>query len=196
MNKAATGPRLGLPVDLDEQHPRVEQRHEYREEHTRGQPIEAPQPPANTVTPATTNGSVATCPSATLNTKARHRSGAISGQPFSRSSWIALTHPQVANRLDPDALLDSMKAGRYYSTQGPELLELLLDGGRLRVETSEAYAISLTGGGDRWQWGSESHGGVGVPITEAEFDLAPFRGSYCRITVVDQAGRRAWSNPV
>jgi hypothetical protein len=77
-----------------------------------------------------------------------------------------------------------------------ELRGLIMDGGRLRVETDEAYAISLTGGGDRWQWGSERHGGVGVPITEAEFDLAPFRSSYCRVTVVDQAGRRAWSNPL
>jgi hypothetical protein len=31
---------------------------------------------------------------------------------------------------------------------------------------------------------------------EAEFDLTPFRGSYCRVTVVDPAGRQAWSNPV
>jgi hypothetical protein len=100
------------------------------------------------------------------------------------------------DRLDPEALLESMKAGRYYSTQGPQLRELIVDGGRLRVETDEAYAISLTGGGDRWQRGSEHHGGVGAPITEAEFDLAPFYGSYCRVTVVDQAGRRAWSNPV
>jgi hypothetical protein len=100
------------------------------------------------------------------------------------------------DRLDPDALLASLKAGRYYSTQGPELRELTVDGGRLRVETSEAYAISLSGGGDRWQSGSERHGVVGASITEAEFDLAPFRGSYCRITVVDAAGRRAWSNPI
>lgn len=99
-------------------------------------------------------------------------------------------------RLDPDALLSSLKAGRYYSTQGPEMSELILEGERLRVETGEAYAISLSGGGDRWQSGSERHGEVGAPITEAEFDLAPFRGSYCRVTVVDEAGKRAWSNPV
>jgi hypothetical protein len=73
---------------------------------------------------------------------------------------------------------------------------MILDGGRLRVETSEAYAISLTTGGDQWQSGAERHGDDGQPITEAEFDLAPFRGSYCRVIVVDEAGRRAWSNPV
>ena len=71
-----------------------------------------------------------------------------------------------------------------------------MDGGRLRVETSEAYAISLSGGGDRWQSGSERHGEVGKPITEAKFDRAPFRGFYCRVTVVDAADRHAWSNPI
>jgi predicted metal-dependent phosphoesterase TrpH len=97
------------------------------------------------------------------------------------------------DRLDPDALLGSMKAGRYYSTQGPALREMLVDGDRLRVASSEAYAIVLTGGGDRWQSGQVD---TGEPITEAEFDLAPFRGSFCRVTVVDAMGRRAWGNPI
>jgi hypothetical protein len=115
------------------------------------------------------------------------------GHPLDRfGGWVEV----YSEKLDPVALLGSLKAGRYYSTQGPLLRELIVDGGWLRVETGEAYAISLTGGGDRWQSGSERHGEVGAPITEAEFDLAPFYGSYCRVTVVDQAGRRAWSNPV
>jgi hypothetical protein len=36
----------------------------------------------------------------------------------------------------------------------------------------------------------------GDPIAEADFDLSPFRGSYCRVTMVDPAGRQAWSNPI
>jgi hypothetical protein len=92
--------------------------------------------------------------------------------------------------------LESLKAGHYYSTQWPELRELILDGERLRVGTSEAYAISLTGAGDRWQSNQERTSGGGEPVMEAEFDLAPFSGSYCRITVVDTAGRQAWSNPI
>ena len=112
------------------------------------------------------------------------------GHPRDRfGGWVEVH----CDRLDPEALLGSMKAGRYYSTQGPSLRELIVDDERLRVETSEAYAISLTTGGDRWQSGSER---TGEPVVEAEFDLAPFRGSYCRVTVVDPAGRRAWSNPI
>jgi hypothetical protein len=115
------------------------------------------------------------------------------GHPRDRFGGWVEAH---CDRLDPEALLASMMAGRYYSTQGPSLRELIVDGDRLRVETGEAYAIALTGGGDRWQRGSERHSEAGAPVTEAEFDLAPFRGSYCRVTVVDPAGRRAWSNPV
>jgi hypothetical protein len=106
--------------------------------------------------------------------------------------WVEV----FSDRLDPEALLQSLKAGRYYSTQGPSFHELLSDAQRLRAETGEAYAISLTGGGDRWQSGQERTGEDGEPITTAEFDLGPFRGSYCRVTVVDIAGRRAWSNPI
>jgi hypothetical protein len=100
------------------------------------------------------------------------------------------------DRLEQDALLASLKAGRYYSTQGPSFRELLLDGERLRVETSDAYGITLTGGGDRWQSAEERRSGRGEPIAEADFDLTPFRGSYCRLTVIDPDGRRAWSNPI
>jgi len=112
------------------------------------------------------------------------------GHPRDRfGGWVEVH----CDRLDPEALLGSMKAGCYYSTQGPSLRELIVDDEQLRVETSEAYAISLTTGGDRWKSGSER---TGEPVVEAEFDLAPFRGSYCRVTVVDPAGKRAWSNPI
>jgi hypothetical protein len=100
------------------------------------------------------------------------------------------------DRLDPEALLGSLKAGRYYSTQGPSFRELLLDGERLRVKTCGVYAITLTGGGDRWQSAEERRSDDGEPIAEAEFDLTPFRGSYCRVTLIDTEGKRAWSNPI
>src|SRR5215210_6165753 len=103
------------------------------------------------------------------------------GHPKDRfGGWVEVH----CEHLDPEALLDSMKAGRYYSTQGPSLHELLVDGDLLRVETSEAYAISLTGGGDRWQSAEERTSTNGEPITGAGFDLTPFRGSYCRVTLV------------
>ncbi len=100
------------------------------------------------------------------------------------------------DHLAPEALLDALKAARYYSTQGPALRELLVEGDRLYVQTSEAYAITLTGSGERWMSGTDRMSPSGAPLVEADFDLSPFRGSYCRLTVVDRAGRRAWSNPI
>jgi hypothetical protein len=114
------------------------------------------------------------------------------GHPSDRfGGWIEVH----SKRLDPDLLLESMKVGNYYSTQGPSIYELVVDGASLLIKTSEAYAITLTTGGNRWQSGEERHNQNGT-ISEAEFDLTPFRGSYFRVTVVDPTGKRAWSNPI
>jgi hypothetical protein len=99
-------------------------------------------------------------------------------------------------RLDPDALVESLKAGTYYSTQGPSLRALRVDGESLHVDASEVYAITLGGAGERWLSGSTRFAEGEGRITEADFDLRPFRGSYCCVTVVDGGGRRAWSNPI
>lgn len=106
--------------------------------------------------------------------------------------WVEV----FCEQLEPGALLAALHAGRFYSTQGPELRELRVDRGCLRVETSPAYAITLSGSGDRWMSAAMRTGESGAPIETAEFDLAPFRDSFCRVTVVDMAGRRAWSNPL
>jgi hypothetical protein len=82
----------------------------------------------------------------------------------------------------------------YYPTQGSALRELLVEGERLYVQTCVPYAIALTGGG-RGMSATERTGEDGAPISGASCDLAPFRGSYCHITVVDQGGRRPWDNP-
>jgi hypothetical protein len=101
-----------------------------------------------------------------------------------------------AESLEPTALLASLKAGSYYSTQGPEIQRLDRDGEQLHVATSRAHTIALGGAGDRWLEATtvlDKHGGL---VSEGTFDLSAFRGSYCRVTVVDTAGRRAWSNPI
>ncbi|MDQ3910702.1 MAG: hypothetical protein M3305_02740 [Actinomycetota bacterium] len=59
---------------------------------------------------------------------------------------------------------------------------------------SDAYAITLTGGGDRWPSGLARTNKSGEPIAEADFDLAPSCCSHCHVTVIELVGRRAWSN--
>jgi hypothetical protein len=115
------------------------------------------------------------------------------GHPTDRfGGWVEV----LCDRLEPEALLDALKAGRYFSTQGPAIRELRVEGDRLHVKTSDVHVIALTGGGDRWQSGTERMSERGASIAEADFDLTPFRGSYCRIIAIDRDGRRAWSNPL
>jgi hypothetical protein len=101
-----------------------------------------------------------------------------------------------AEDLDPDALLASLRGGTYYSTQSPRLERLERDGDRLEVATSPVHAIALGGPGDRWLDGITVLDEDGGEVDHASFDLSAFKGSYCRVTVVDGAGRRAWTNPI
>jgi hypothetical protein len=94
-----------------------------------------------------------------------------------------------AESLTPEALLESLKAGRYYASQGPQIHAIALDNNTLRVGTSPARSIVVAGPGSKAR---QVHGGG---IVEAEFDLAPFAGSWCRLVVTDMDGKRAWTQP-
>ena len=94
-----------------------------------------------------------------------------------------------AEALTPEALLESLKAGRYYASQGPEIISLTRDGDVLRVATSPVRSIVVAGPGSKAR---QVHGDG---IVEAEFDLGPFAGSWCRLVVTDKDGKRAWTQP-
>lgn len=113
--------------------------------------------------------------------------------PDGFGAWVEV----FARELDPVALLDALKAGTYYSTQGPSISGLTLDGDELRVTCSPCARILLTGPGRQWRRWRWQVAPPGAPLlTEATFTLDHFRGSFCRVTVVDADGRRAWSNPI
>ncbi len=95
-----------------------------------------------------------------------------------------------AETLSPDALLDALKAGRFYSSQGPEILDVRIEGDEARIICSPASSVSLTGRGAR------SAMQLGAGITDCRLPLERFPDGYFRITVTDERGRRAWSNPV
>lgn len=108
------------------------------------------------------------------------------GWPDWFQSWVVVR----AEHLDPDALLAALVHGHFYSSQGPAIHDLTVAGDTLRLACSPAAAIVVSGRGAR---SDRIHA---PSLTAAEFSLAPFVGSYCRVTVVDQRGRRAWSNPI
>ncbi len=128
------------------------------------------------------------------------RLGAVAGDdahfrdgPDAFGAWVEV----FARALDPDALLEALKAGTYYATQGPRIGSLALDGDDLHVACSPCARILLTGPRSLWRrWRWRLAAPDGPTLTEARFSISDFRGGFCRVTVVDADGRRAWSNPV
>lgn len=94
--------------------------------------------------------------------------------------------------LEPDALLKALKAGHYYSSTGAQLHHVAFSGrDKLVVECSPAEQILLTG--DR---AGVLRGIRGARLTSATFDLQDLSSRWLRVTVRDDAGGRAWTNPL
>ncbi len=91
----------------------------------------------------------------------------------------------------PDALLDALKAGHYYSSQGPQIHDIRMVGGDVEVDCSSSVTVIALGEGTAT---STLHG---KSMTTAKLSLKRLSHSpWIRITVIDQAGNRAWSNPI
>lgn len=95
-----------------------------------------------------------------------------------------------AEENEPAALLAALKAGHFYSSQGPEIHAAEIAGGALHVECSPAVNIAAVGRGSRCV---HLHG---RQMTRAELPLERFAGDWMRFVVADAAGRLAWSNPL
>ena len=95
-----------------------------------------------------------------------------------------------AERLDPWLILESLKAGRFYSSQGPEIHHIGVDGGDIAVACSPASVIAAQGRGSRTAFAK------GDGLTQCRLPLKRFKDTHFRITVRDAECRRAWSNPV
>src|SRR5207302_1266191 len=54
-----------------------------------------------------------------------------------RGGWVQVR----AESREPDALLAALKAGHFYSSSGPELRDVRVEGGRIRVACSPVRAI-------------------------------------------------------
>ena len=95
-----------------------------------------------------------------------------------------------AEANEPDALTAAMKAGDFYSSQGPLIHAFAIEGGEAHVECSPAVNVALLGRGSR------TVNVNGRQMTRASLSLERFAGDWFRLVVTDAAGRVAWSNPV
>ena len=92
--------------------------------------------------------------------------------------------------LEAGAILAALKAGHFYSSQGPEIQAVEVGEGSVVVRCSPARGVFLGGRG------TARARALGEDVRECELSLATFGGSYFRVTVMDAAGRRAWTNPI
>ena len=103
-----------------------------------------------------------------------------------------------ADSNDPDALVEALKSGAYYSSQGPQIYSLDLNGRELTVECSPVNAITVNGGTSR------TVSRTGRNITRAVLDLAKLDNDWLacppskwlRVVVRDEHGKSAWTNPI
>jgi hypothetical protein len=95
-----------------------------------------------------------------------------------------------AERNEPELLLAALKAGHFYSSQGPLIHDLRVDRDEIEISCSKAVAVMLLGRGSRAEQ-------VLAPAQErVRLPTAKFKGGFARAVVVDEQRRRAWSNPV
>lgn len=108
-------------------------------------------------------------------------------EPDHFGGWVMVK----AAENTPEALLAALKDGAFYSSQGPELRDVQLLGDEVVVESSAVVSVVAlgTGSGARAVHGQSMTRTV-VPITR--LDNSP----WVRVSVMDAAGRRAWSNPI
>jgi histidinol phosphatase-like PHP family hydrolase len=101
-------------------------------------------------------------------------------------AWV-MVH---AEAHEPEALTAALKAGRYYSSTGPEIHAIRFEGDEVEVECSPAVGVYLLGKGSR------ATQVLGHDLTRVRLRAAELgKSSYRRVAVVDAQGRKAWSNP-
>jgi hypothetical protein len=91
----------------------------------------------------------------------------------------------------PEALLAALKKGEFYSSTGPQITDIRFTDEGVEVDCSAAATIIVQGQGTSM---ATLHGET---MTTAQLSLERLTDSpWVRVTVIDRAGKRAWSNPV
>jgi len=111
---------------------------------------------------------------------------------------LAWVHVRASDRT-PEAVLAALAAGHFYSSSGPELVDVRLEGDGVLVRCSPCLAVYCLSFGPRNQIAYDRASvaaGQGLrPTTEAAFRLSGGE-AYVRVQAVDAQRRAAWSNPL
>ncbi len=102
-------------------------------------------------------------------------------------AWIKVR----AERLTADGIMRAILSGLYYSSNGPEIKAIKIEGDEITVTSSKARSIGFVSNTAL----GEINTMVSGVIKEAVYVL---RGGehYVRVEIKDKVGRTAWSNPI
>lgn len=92
-----------------------------------------------------------------------------------------------ADKLEYDAIAQAMLKGDMYASDGPEILDLYVEDGKIHIKCSEADQVSCR---FEKRVAFSTLAEQGEMVTETEFDVDP-RWGYFRITVKDCSGKLA-----
>ncbi|MBE6557164.1 MAG: hypothetical protein E7664_05420 [Ruminococcaceae bacterium] len=90
-------------------------------------------------------------------------------------------------------IFEALKNGSFYASQAPLIHEMYLEDGLLHVTTSPAKQIALT---CCCRKALVVNAEEGQTVTEAVFDTNVMYPPFVRLTVTDEHGKRAWSQPI
>jgi hypothetical protein len=110
----------------------------------------------------------------------------IDAHPGWNGGWIVVNVPELSEKN----ILEALKSGNFYSSQGPEFYKIECDGGKVSFETSHVSAARLVGRGSR---GLRNIAKDGSFIASGEFEI-PEKWDIAFLEIEDFAGKRAWSN--
>ena len=95
-----------------------------------------------------------------------------------------------ADNLEYNTITKALLDGNFYASEGPEIHELYWEEGKVYIKTSPADRIYCTYGIRR---AGVIYRSEEAAVTAATFGI-PKEAVYFRFTVVDERGRRAFSN--
>ena len=100
--------------------------------------------------------------------------------------WVMV----AADNLSEISILNALKNGQYYSTTGIEIFEFEMNNRKVNIQCSPSNQVCIVGQGAKSMSQNEKN------ITNAEFDLTDYPSEWFRVSIADDSGNFAWTNPV
>jgi len=110
------------------------------------------------------------------------------GRPQSGRAWVLVNAP----KKDEGAILQAVRHGAFYATQGPTIEAVQCEGAVVQVRCSPVREVRFVARATR---GRTYYAGKGPLLESAEYEVEA-ADSYVRIECVDEQGNTAWSQPL